>query len=262
MTKIRLVYLASFLILSASFGFKAIQSFNSAPAPHHAQSSPTDSLRANVAEWQVLYDSLDLADKGLSPTAFAYAWYGFQKMKFTSPIMAIADFSQSSTRKRLYIVDMNEKKLLVNTFVAHGRNSGNEYARKFSNANESYQSSLGFYRTLGTYQGKHGLSLRLEGLEKGINDKAFERAIVMHGANYVSESFIKNTGRLGRSLGCPAISLKDHKKVIKLLYNGAGLFIYSKDKAYLNGSKLLATIQSQLSNDQPSESSLRYTSSI
>lgn len=194
-------------------------------------------------EWISLYDSLDLKKQGLSERAFHYAWFGFQKMKLDNPILAICDFTQSSRNKRLYVVDLIKKKLLYHTYVAHGRNSGNEFAEHFSNANSSYQSSLGFYKTLGTYQGKHGLSLRLEGLEKGINDRALERAIVMHGADYVSEAFIKNTGRLGRSLGCPAVSIADSKKLINMLYNGAGLFIYSGDEHYLEKSALLTGIE-------------------
>ncbi len=177
---------------------------------------------------------------GLSEEAFRYAYYGFKAAGFSKPILAIADFSQSSRNKRLYVIDFARNKILLNTYVAHGRNSGEEFARKFSNVNSSYQSSLGFYRALNTYQGKHGLSLRLEGLEKNINDQAFNRAIVMHGANYVSEDFIRQTGRLGRSLGCPAVSQADHESLIKLLRDGAGLFLYSDDVVYLQQSKYLS----------------------
>lgn len=194
-------------------------------------------------EWISVYDSLGLKEQGLSERAFYCAWFGFQKMKLDNPILAICDFTQSSRNKRLYVIDLLQKKVLYNTYVAHGRNSGNEFAEHFSNVNSSYQSSLGFYKTLGTYQGKHGLSLRLEGLEKGINDRALERAIVMHGADYVSEDFIKNTGRLGRSLGCPAVSVSDSKKLINMLYNGAGLFIYSGDQHYLKSSAMLAGME-------------------
>ena len=199
----------------------------------------TDSVVAR-SEWASLYDSLGLKKQGLSERAFYCAWFGFQKIKLDNPIMAICDFTQSSRNKRLYVIDLLKKKVLYNTYVAHGRNSGNEFAEHFSNANSSFQSSLGFYKTLGTYQGKHGLSLKLEGLEKGINDRALELAIVMHGADYVSEAFIKSTGRLGRSLGCPAVSIADSKKLINMLYNGAGLFIYSGDQHYIQKSSLLA----------------------
>ncbi|WP_149240397.1 murein L,D-transpeptidase catalytic domain family protein [Dyadobacter sp. 32] len=227
------------IALSVSLGFNRINPF---------VTSTPDTIRVDKKfaqpkeEWISLYDSLGLARQGLSQTAFKYAWYGFQKMKLQNPVMAIADFSQSSCKKRLYVIDVLRKKLLLNTYVAHGRNSGQEYAKSFSNKESSFQSSLGFYRTLGTYQGKHGLSLKLEGVEKGINDRAMQRAIVMHGADYVSEDFIKNTGRLGRSLGCPAVSIADSKKLINMLYNGAGLFIYSMDQKYFKQSGLIAEI--------------------
>ena len=242
MTKAQVLYAAVFFALSVSFGFKTIHSFSGISSHKNLspRSSSVDSVVSERQDWEVLYDSLNLEKEGLSQKAFQYAWFGFHKMKLGNPILAIADFSQSSCKKRLYVIDLIRKKLLYNTYVAHGRNSGNEYAQKFSNDNSSYQSSLGFYKTLGTYQGKHGLSLRLEGLEKGINDRAFERAIVMHGADYVSEAFIKNTGRLGRSLGCPAVSISDSKKLISMLYNGAGLFIYSLDKNYIQSSRLLS----------------------
>jgi hypothetical protein len=195
-------------------------------------------------EWHAVFDSLQLAEKGLSEDAFKYAWFGYQRMQFQNPVMAIADFSQSSRKKRLYVIDFKKKQLLLNTYVAHGRNSGEEFAKKFSNQNSSYQSSLGFYRTRGIYQGKHGLSLKLDGVEKGINDRAMERAIVMHGADYVSEKFITNTGRLGRSLGCPAISIADHKKLIQWLHHDAGLFIFSDNPKYMQDSKIISEINS------------------
>ncbi len=226
-------------------GFKKIEDNNifsnltESPIPPKV---PTLALLAeapNELTCSNLYDSLDLAAAGLSKEAFRYAWFGFQKAGFTKSILAIADFSQSSRNKRLYVIDFLNQKVLLNTYVAHGRNSGQEYASKFSNVNSSYQSSLGFYKGLGTYQGKHGLSLRLQGLEKNINDQALERAIVMHGADYVSEDFIRQTGRLGRSLGCPAVSQAEHQQLIKLLQNGAGLFLYYPDAHYLSRSQIL-----------------------
>lgn len=205
-----------------------------------------------------LYDSLQLRELGLSKEAFRYAWFGFQQANFEKPILAIADFSQSANNKRLYVIDFAENKLIYHTYVAHGRNSGQEYARKFSNVTSSYQSSLGFYRALSTYQGKHGLSLKLEGLERNINDRAFDRAIVMHGADYVSEDFIRQHGRLGRSLGCPAVPVEDHQKVISLLNGGAALFLYYPDAAYLSKSPIL---QKALAQRQETGASSSYTSS-
>jgi hypothetical protein len=260
MTKAQVVLIAVMVALSASFGFQTINPFHNSLSDQTDTISITpDSIKAKP-EWVALYDSLKLGEKGLSQTAFHTAWFGFQKMKLHHPVMAIADFSQSSRNKRLYVIDVIKKKILMHTYVAHGRNSGEEFARKFSNTNESYQSSLGFYRTLGTYNGKHGLSLKLEGVEKGINDRALERAIVMHGADYVSESFIKNTGRLGRSLGCPAVSVADSKKLINMLYNGAGLFIYSMDQKYFKSSQLLAGLNPD-EIDQTAGTPFLYTSS-
>ena len=120
--------------------------------------------------------------------------------------------------------------------MAHGRNSGELLARQFSNLNASFQSSLGFYRTLGLYQGKHGLSMQLQGLEKGINDNAFARAIVMHGASYVSESVIRQTGQLGRSQGCPAVPTAECAPIVRAISGGSCLFIYSPDQQYLKRS--------------------------
>jgi hypothetical protein len=233
------------VLLGMLAGFKTIENesiFFAVPPKSIALNIPDNPLDVEAAQELTcanLYDSLKLAAAGLSKEAFRYAWFGFQEAGFTKPILAIADFSQSSRQKRLYVIDFANQKVVLNTYVAHGRNSGQEYASKFSNINSSYQSSLGFYRALGTYQGKHGLSLRLQGLEKNINDQAFNRAIVMHGADYVSESFIRQTGRLGRSLGCPAVSQAEHQQLIKLLHNGAGLFLYYPDAHYLSKSKIL-----------------------
>jgi hypothetical protein len=123
--------------------------------------------------------------------------------------------------------------------VAHGRNSGEEFARFFSNVPNSNQSSLGFYLTGNTYQGKHGLSLKLKGIEQGINHFAEERAIVLHGADYVSESFIKKHGRLGRSQGCPAVSQELSKPIIEKIKEGSCLFIYSPDSKYFKSTRLI-----------------------
>jgi len=191
-----------------------------------------------------VYDSLDLGTKGLNFDAFRYALQGMQRMKdlgyeFNTNIVTIADFSQPSSKKRLYIVDLDNYQVLFNTYVSHGRNSGKDVAKKFSNKLSSYQSSLGFYLTKDTYFGKHGYSLQLEGLEKGINDNASRRAIVMHGANYVNEKMISSLGYIGRSQGCPAISTRESKEIISTIKDGTCLFIYSPLSSYVNKSSLL-----------------------
>ncbi len=144
----------------------------------------------------------------------------------SNKIITIIDFSLPSTAHRLWTINLETGEVLFNTLVAHGRNTGQNIAEKFSNIPQSYQSSLGFYLTDQVYTGKHGHSLRLKGLEKNINDKAWERAIVIHGADYVSESFIKAHGRLGRSHGCPAIPPEITEDFISTTKEGSLLFIY------------------------------------
>ncbi len=198
----------------------------------------------NNSSMLMIYDSLHLSAKGLSQEAFEYAVKGYNHLKSKGKIkngrvLTIIDFTKPSSQKRLFIVDVENYKLLFNTYVAHGQNTGEAFARKFSNKPESFQSSLGFYVTTGTYMGKNGFSMQLEGMEAGINDKADERAIVMHGAPYVSEGFIRSRGYLGRSHGCPAVPETLNKPIIEKIKNGSCLFIYSNDMSYINRSKII-----------------------
>jgi hypothetical protein len=192
-----------------------------------------------------VYTTLHLADLGLSTDAFRTALRGFEKLKkdgklLNESVLTIIDFSQSSTKKRMYVIDLAKKVLLFNTYVAHGRNTGDEYAQRFSNIPGTFQSSLGFYLTENMAIGsKVGLSLLLKGLEKGINDKAREREIIIHGADYATEDFIKKTGRLGRSFGCPSLPPDIIQPVAETIKNGSLLFIYSPDKNYLEKSTVL-----------------------
>ena len=164
-------------------------------------------------------------------------------------ILTLIDFRRSGNENRLWVIDMENEKILFYSLVAHGRNSGDVYATKFSNIPNSNQSSLGFYVTGKTYIGKHGISLILHGAEKGFNDQAESRSIVMHGADYVSESFIKRVGRLGRSFGCPAVPMEIHEDLIKKLAGGTCLYIYYPDEDYLANTSLgvQAGLESQLS---------------
>lgn len=186
-----------------------------------------------------VYDQLNLAHSGLQKNVFEYALRGWQKTDTTKSIISIVDLSQPSNKKRLYIVDLVNKKLLFNTYVSHGQNSGDLMATQFSNTNSSFQSSLGFYQTLNTYMGKHGLSLQLKGLEKGFNDNVYNRNIVLHGADYVCEDFIRKNGRLGRSQGCPAVPYADSKNIIELVKGGTCLFVYAPNDNYLKNSAYL-----------------------
>jgi len=153
--------------------------------------------------------------------------------------LTIVDFSLPSSEKRMWIIDVESGIILHNSVVSHGRNSGNLMAEKFSNIDSSYMSSLGFYVTGETYFGKHGYSLRLDGVEKGFNDKARDRAIVIHGAEYANENFITSTGRLGRSLGCPALPVDTSKEIIDMIKDKTCLFIFGKDDDYIAKSKLI-----------------------
>lgn len=192
----------------------------------------------------MLYDQLALGSLGLSQEAYQYALAGYErlleegKLK-NDDILSIVDFSLPSTKKRLFVIDLSSGKLLFNSLVSHGRNSGKEMATNFSNSNESFKSSLGFYVTGGTYKGKHGYSLKLEGEEEGINSNAMERGIVMHAASYVDEKLARLQGYIGRSLGCPAVPVKLHKKIISKIQNGTCLFMYSPDQGYITASKML-----------------------
>lgn len=193
----------------------------------------------------VLYEELALDSLGLSPAAFNYAVQGYTRLLTTGKIkrediISIIDFSLPSSKKRLFVIDLRQEKLLFNTLVSHGRNSGRETATTFSNEPESYKSSLGFYITGETYRGEHGYSLRLQGEEKGINDNAMSRGIVMHSAAYVNERFARSQGYIGRSLGCPAIPEVLHRKIIESIRNGTCLFLYSPDKFYATHSKILS----------------------
>ncbi len=191
-----------------------------------------------------LYDSLRLGSLGLGRQVFSYAMKGFNYMKETGAlanekIITIVDFSKPSSEKRMFIIDLEHYKVLFNTYVAHGMQSGKEYANQFSNVLSSNKSSLGFYETLGTYMGGNGYSLKLQGMEKGINDNANRRDIVIHGADYVDERLIHSQGYIGRSWGCPAIPRSLHKSIINKIKNGTCLFIFSPEKRYLASSKIL-----------------------
>jgi len=153
--------------------------------------------------------------------------------------LTIVDFSLPSSEKRMWIIDVESGIILHNSVVSHGRNSGDLMAETFSNIDSSFMSSLGFYVTGETYFGKHGYSLRLDGVEDGFNDRARDRAIVIHGAEYANENFITNTGRLGRSLGCPALPVDTSKEIIDMIKDKTCLFIFGNDDDYIAKSKLI-----------------------
>lgn len=170
-------------------------------------------------------------DNRISETVFYEAASGMQSLLekgiiTNDSILAIADFSKPSNEKRLFIINICTQEIIFETLVAHGKNSGIGTTNFVSNKANSNMSSAGFFKTANMYNGKHGTSLKLEGLDKGVNDNALARGIVVHGADYVNESLAKSRGWIGRSLGCPAVPTKDIKKVIQLLPTGTCLFIY------------------------------------
>jgi L,D-transpeptidase catalytic domain len=203
-----------------------------------------DAKLAIIAKGIALYDSMQLDKKGLKQEAFQYAWKGYQYLLSKNlitrkQVLSVCDFSQSSRNRRLYVIDVDDYKVLVNTYVAHGRNSGAEYANSFSNKDESHKSSLGFYVTRNTYYGEHGLSLKIDGIEKGFNDRAMNRNIVIHGSTYVGDKFVASNKFNGRSFGCPAVPDREITQVINTIKNGTCLFIYHPTKQYITKSKIL-----------------------
>ncbi|GAB3634843.1 murein L,D-transpeptidase catalytic domain family protein [Hymenobacter arcticus] len=198
------------------------------------------------------YTRLGAEQQGLRFEVFEKAMTGYLNLRETGHLadnqqhLTVVDFDLPSTEKRLWVLDLNSDKILFHTLVAHGHNSGENGADQFSNTDQSNMSSLGFYVTGQEYEGKHGHSLRLKGVDEGFNTNAFARSIVMHGADYVSEDFIKQNGRLGRSLGCPALPLAQYSQIIDAVEGGSCLFL-SKSNAgytskYLNQNIALAAL--------------------
>ena len=212
------------------------------PVLNHARINEPVSTEASSMN---VYTALNLASLQLSKDIFSLAIKGLKKLeaegKLNNPnIITIADYSQSSSKKRLYVIDLKIGKLLFNTYVAHGRNTGEEFAKSFSNEEGSLKSSLGFYITEHPIVGSHtGYALMINGVEKGINDNAAKRAIIIHSADYATETFIKKHGRLGRSFGCPVLPPDMNKPIIESIKGGTCLFIYHPDNQYINGSTLL-----------------------
>lgn len=236
MNRIKGLIVLVVLFISVSIPYQVINGKMSFISSHNASRFVED-----------LYNQLHLEETGLDYKVFNTAMTGHQKLLHenkiaASNIITIVDLSQPSTNKRLYILDLATQTMLFHTYVSHGKNSGELYATTFSNAHSSYQSSLGFYVTGDVYNGKHGLSLKLIGQEPGFNDEALDRAIVVHGAEYVSEEFIKNTGRLGRSFGCPAVGTELATPIINTIQNGSCLFVYYPDPTYLKKSLLASNL--------------------
>lgn len=210
---------------------------------NNAKSEKTTST---VSSSEALYKSITFEEgHELNEEVFFKALTGFENLKKAgllnqdAHLLTVCDFSMSSNTKRLWVIDTEEKKVLFNSLVAHGKNTGEEFATNFSNTNSSLQSSLGFYITDATYNGDNGYSLKLLGMDKGFNDAAYKRAIVMHGADYVSEEFAATHKRIGRSWGCPAVPRDLTQPIINTIKGRNCLFIYYPDQNYLSKSEWL-----------------------
>lgn len=237
---------ASFILLTLSlpaisWSLKDSDEIKSTTAPSHKTETSVVKLSSKALfdqHIQDLYTSSNLKQASLDFEVFKKALTGYYNFKNSNlissekQVISIVDFTKASTQKRLWIIDLAAKKLLFNTLVAHGQGSGGNFATSFSNTANSHQSSLGFYVTSNTYFGKHGLSLKLNGMDTNYNTNALDRAVVVHGAEYVSEAFVKQHGRLGRSHGCPALPVALTPSIIEAIKGKTTLFINGPSEKY------------------------------
>ena len=197
-----------------------------------------------IIDVKSVYDSLNIKDK-IDYSIFQKAYLGYIQIQNKNPgVLIIIDYTKPSNEERFYVLDLNKKKLVYSTRVAHSKNSGLEIPLEFSDDPNSYQSSLGFFVTLGEYNGAYGYSLRLKGLEENINANAEDRAIVIHGGDIVEDEYIKKFGFAGRSLGCPVLPHSLTRPVIDFIKHGRVLFIYGNDEEYINDSVYLSSLAS------------------
>jgi len=184
----------------------------------------------------------------LSPRAIESALTALKRLqasgaKVRSDVLAVIDYTKPSTERRLWVFDLVHTRVLFEELAAHGKNSGDNQAVRFSNAPNSLMTSVGAFLTGDTYSGKHGLSLRLQGLEKGFNDNSMERAIVIHGAAYVSDPIARTKGRIGRSWGCPAVRPEISRRLIETVQGGTLLLAYYPDHSWLQNAKLAGPLR-------------------
>lgn len=223
------------MFLLSSFCHQSLRASEPGSAVAAIAANDVDSYISGV------YDGIDFGKDGdkLNPEVFKLAMKGYLNLKDAGKlggdkqILTVVDFTRSSNQNRMWIIDLKANKVLMHTYVAHGQGSGDEFATAFSNLENSHQSSLGFYVTGDTYIGEHGTSLRLNGMDNGYNNAAFDRGIVVHGADYVCKDFIAGNQRLGRSWGCPAVNSKLAPGIINTIKGGTCLFLYYPQKTYL-----------------------------
>ena len=231
---------ASFILAFVIISWTSVKKHSGLIAKTTSDSSSNTATTEQLFSHYVadIFNTARLAQAGLDENVFEKAVIGYINLKVAnklspnSSVITVVDFNKSSTSKRMWIVDLDKKELLLNTWVAHGNGSGGDVPNRFSNQVDSFESSLGFYVTNNVYNGKHGVSLRLDGMDEGFNDQAHKRDIVVHAAPYVSQSSINALGRLGRSQGCPAVSPSVVNQVINTIKGKTVLFINANDSGY------------------------------
>lgn len=233
-------------VLIFSYAFSSTAEINNLKESEIAPELPVEVKVKKTFEEKVadLYDAFSMNNSTMpNISVFEKAISGYIKLdeagKVSNPLLTVIDFNLSSKMKRMWILNMDTKEVVFNTYVAHGKNTGVEFAKNFSNKVNSHQSSLGFYVTGETYYGKNGLSLFIDGMEKGFNSKARERYVVIHGADYAEPEFINRYGRLGRSYGCPAVPNKIAKDLIHRIKGKSVVYIHKSDENYLKNSDYL-----------------------
>ena len=236
-----LIFLSMLLLASNNFAEENLMTEN---ITENIQQPVEQKTQKIVVDVKSVYDSLNIKSK-IDYSIFQKAYLGYVQISHKNPgVLIIIDYTKPSNEERFYVLDLNKKKLIYSTRVAHSKNSGLEIPLEFSDDPNSYQSSLGFFVTLGEYNGAYGYSLRLKGLEENINANAEDRAIVIHGGDIVEDEYIKKFGFAGRSLGCPVLPNSLTREIIDFIKHGRVLFIYGNDEEYIDESTYLNKLAS------------------
>ena len=236
-----LIFFSVLLLASNNFAEENLMTEN---ITENSQQPIEQKKQKIVIDVKSVYDSLNIKNK-IDYSIFQKAYLGYVQISHKNPgVLIIIDYTKPSNEERFYVLDLNKKKLVYSTRVAHSKNSGLEIPLEFSDDPNSYQSSLGFFVTLGEYNGAYGYSLRLKGLEENINANAEDRAIVIHGGDIVEDEYIKKFGFAGRSLGCPVLPNSLTREIIDFIKHGRVLFIYGNDEEYIDESTYLSKLAS------------------
>ena len=236
-----LIFFSMLLLASNNFAEENLMTEN---ITENSQQPVEQKPQKIIVDVKSVYDSLNIKNK-IDYSIFQKAYLGYVQISHKNPgVLIIIDYTKPSNEERFYVLDLNKKKLVYSTRVAHSKNSGLEIPLEFSDDPNSYQSSLGFFVTLGEYNGAYGYSLRLKGLEENINANAEDRAIVIHGGDIVEDEYIKKFGFAGRSLGCPVLPNSLTREIIDFIKHGRVLFIYGNDEEYIDESTYLSKLAS------------------